>query len=242
MKHNLENKTALITGGGSGIGQAIACRLAELGVVVVLVGRRKEKLEETKQMIAKQGGVSHAVSGDITDINFRRSCIEKTIEITGGLDFLINNAGIALSCPLEETNEEQYDSIMEINAKAPYFLCQDAIEVLRKSDVATIINISSVCGHEGYIYQSAYSASKHALSGFTKSLAKELQSDDIRVHMISSGGVFTDMIKTARPDLKSDGLILPDDIAETVIYFLKLRQTNTVVDEIRLHRAGKEPF
>ena len=95
--------------------------------------------------------------------------------------------------------------------------------------------------HNGYPLQSAYTASKHALLGFSKSIAAELYNQGIRVHVISPGGVYTDMIKTARPDLTGEDMIMPEDIAETVLFLLKNR-TNAVIDEIRLHRAAKEPF
>ena len=89
--------------------------------------------------------------------------------------------------------------------------------------------------------QSVYSASKHALLGFTKSLAAEYFKDNIRVHAISPGGVFTDMVRISRPDLTSDGMILSSDIAD-IVHFLLTHRTNAVIDEILVHRAGKEPF
>ena len=101
--------------------------------------------------------------------------------------------------------------------------------------------MSSVVGYKGYPNQSAYAASKHALCGFSKSLANEVYQDDIRVHIISPGGVFTEMVSIMRPDLKSDGMIMPSDIAEIVAFLINHR-SNAVIDEIRVHRAGKEPF
>ena len=89
--------------------------------------------------------------------------------------------------------------------------------------------------------QSVYTASKHALLGFTKSLAQEVFEDGIRVHAISPGGVYTDMIKISRPDLTGEGMIMPEDIAETVMFLIKNR-TNAVIDEILLHRVNKTPF
>lgn len=242
MNVNLNNKAALITGGGSGIGQAIAVRLAGFGASVVLVGRRVDKLEETKKAVEAAGGRAYIFPGDVTDAAFRRTCIEKTVEVAGRLDILVNNAGMAENITLEETSEDLYDKIQDVNAKAPYFLCQEALPALRQSDMATIINIASVVGHEGYENQSAYVASKHALTGFTKSLAREVSEENIRVHLISPGGVYTDLIKIARPDLSPDGLILPEDIANIVAFYLYFRHTDAVVDEIRVHRSGKTPF
>ena len=148
---------------------------------------------------------------------------------------------MALSCPYEQTTEAQFDDIMATNVRAPYFLCQAALPALRCSDHATIINISSVVGHKGYPLQSAYAASKHALIGMSKSLANEVYTQDIRVHVIAPGAVFTDMVRIARPDLTEEGMILPEDIAEVAAFFIEHR-SNAVVDEIQVHRAGKAPF
>ena len=158
-----------------------------------------------------------------------------------GVDILINNAGLAFSAPVEDTDMQTFDKIMALNFRAPVLITKEALFYLTKSKRASIINIASVVAHNGYPLQSAYSASKHALLGFTKSLAAELFSKGIRVHVISPGGVYTDMIKIARPDLTSEGMIMPEDVAETVLFLLKNR-TNAVIDEISLHRVGKQPF
>ena len=93
----------------------------------------------------------------------------------------------------------------------------------------------------GYPLQSAYSASKHAMLGWTKSLARECYRDNIRVHAVCPGGVYTDMVKLSRPDLTPEGMIMPEDIAEIVMFFLNNR-SNAVIDEICVHRMNKEPF
>ena len=121
-------------------------------------------------------------------------------------------------------------------------MCQRAIPDLKKSDCATIINICSVVAHKGYPRQSAYAASKHALLGISKSMANELFRDNIRVHVISPGGVFTPMVALTRPDLTPEGMIMPQDVAHIVRFYLECRNTNAVIDEIELHRANKEPF
>ena len=101
--------------------------------------------------------------------------------------------------------------------------------------------VRRIVAHSGYPYQSAYTASKHALLGLTKSLANEVYKDGIRVHAISPGGVYTDMVKISRPDLTGEGMISPKEIADIVEFLLKNRG-NAVIDEIIVHRIGKEPF
>ncbi|MBQ2955102.1 MAG: SDR family oxidoreductase [Clostridia bacterium] len=239
MKTDPSGRVALITGAGGGIGRAIAKRLAEDGLKLVLAGRTESKLIETKNLIP--GAEVSLVTGDLTDPAFPKNCIEKAISAFGRLDILINNAGLAQSQPFETITPDEYDRIMNTNVKAPFLLTQAALPHLRTSDYATVINIASVTAHKGYPLQSVYSASKHALIGMSKSLANEVYKDGIRVHVISPGGVFTDMIRITRPDLSEEGMILPEDIAEIAAFFLEHR-TNAVVDEVQVHRVGKEPF
>ena len=130
---------------------------------------------------------------------------------------------------------------MDINVKTPFFLTQKVIPFLKKSDYGTIINIASVVSHAGYPLQSVYTASKHTMLGFTKSLAREYYKENIRVHAICPGGVYTDMVKISRPDLSPEGMIMPEEIAEIVHFFLANRG-NAVIDEILVHRLNKEPF
>ena len=109
------------------------------------------------------------------------------------------------------------------------------------SDHAAIVNISSSLGHKGYAGQSAYAASKHALRGMSKAIANELYTEGIRVHTVCPDGVYTDMLSVARPDLTSEGMIMPDDVAETILFLLQYR-TNAVIDEINIRREGKPPY
>ena len=120
-------------------------------------------------------------------------------------------------------------------------MIQSMLPLLKKSDAATIINIASVVAHSGYPLQSIYTASKHALLGMTKSLAAEYYQENIRVHAISPGGVYTDMVKISRPDLTSEGMIMPEEIAD-IVHFLLVNRGNAVIDEICVHRLNKEPF
>ena len=238
----LSGLTAYLTGAGGGIGRVIAVDLAKAGAKVVIFGGNNEaNANATVKSISEVGGEYEIVLGNLTDDNSLNSMFGTAIAKTGGIDILINNAGIAYSEPMETTPIEVYDKIMNINARVPYILTQMCLPYLKKSKRASIINISSVVAHAGYPLQSAYVASKHALLGFTKSLASEVYRDGIRVHAISPGGVFTDMIKVSRPDLTGEGMIMPEEISDIVTFLLKNRG-NAVIDEIIVHRLGKEPF
>ncbi|MBR5025006.1 MAG: SDR family oxidoreductase [Victivallales bacterium] len=241
MKQDLTGKIAVVTGAGGGIGRATAVRLAQEKMKIVLFGGNNlAKLDETRRLVEQQTECL-AVPGNLTDLQAMDTMFEKMIDTWGGLDVLVNNAGMTLNAPFAETTVEQFDAIMAINVRVPYFLTQKAIPYLKQSQAATVINIASVVAHAGYPGQSAYAASKHALLGFTKSLAAEHYNDNIRVHAIAPGGVYTDMVKIARPDLTPEGMIMPEDIAEIIAFFL-LNRGNAVVDEIIVHRMNKQPF
>jgi len=233
---DLTGKTVLITGAGSGIGRAIAFKLAQEGASIVMVGRDVDKLRETATMTRRPEDML-ILPADIT----MHEGIDSVMRSLERLDILINNAGIALNSSFEQTSEADFDRIMALNVKAPFVLCQRCLSFLRKSDCPTIINLGSVVSYQGYANQAAYAASKHALIGMTKALAREVYAEGIRVHLIAPGGVYTDMIAVARPDLSPEGMIQADEVAEAVA-FLLLHRGNAVIDEIRLHRVGKEPF
>ena len=239
-KIDLNGKRALITGAGSGIGRAMALRLAEDGMKLALVGRDARKLMETAALTGRPLEML-VLPADLT----KDRAIEDIAHIIEGhfkgLDVLINNAGMTLNCPFEETTLEAFDRIMAINVRAPFALTRRLLPFLKRSDCATIINIGSVVSHKGYVHQSAYAASKHALLGMTKALAKEVLPQGIRVHMLSPGGVFTDMVKIARPDLSPEGMIAPEELGEIAAFLIEHRM-NGIIDEIQLHRVGKEPF
>ena len=239
---NWKGKTAIVTGASGGIGSAVCKKLASMQISLVITGRKREVLEQLSSELREMGAEAAACAGDITDSVFCKSLPQMAVEHFGGLDVVINCAGIAQNQRFEEVTEEDFDRIMNLNAKAPYFLCQAALPELRKSPCATIINITSVVAHKGYPFQSAYAASKHALAGFSKSLANEVYKENIRVHLISPGGVYTPMVALARPDLTPDMVSLPEDIADIAAFYLKMRDANAIIDEIQVHRSGKEPF
>ena len=239
---HLHGRTAIVTGAAGGIGEALCRRLAGYKMNLVITGRKAETLKALSDSLRAEGIQVCECVGDLADMAFIDTVFAAAREHFGGVDVLINNAGLVHNCTVEEMSPELFDSIMQVNVRAPYFMCQRALPDLRKSDCATIINICSVVAHKGYPRQSVYAASKHALLGLSKSLANEVYKDNIRVHVISPGSVFTSMIAKVRPDLTPEGMMLPEDIASVVGFYLEMRTSNAVVDEIQLHRVNKEPF
>ena len=242
MKTSLIGKVAVITGAGGGIGRSTAQALANEGVRIALCGGNNIiKLEESAALIKACGVETFVLPGNLTDKDFLANCMEKIAGHFGQIDILINNAGIALNKVFEDTTTDEFDNIFNINVKVPFILCQKVLPYLRESQHASIINISSVVGHKGYVNQAAYAASKHAILGFSKSLANEVYTQNIRVHTICPGGVYTDMVKIARPDLSGEDMITPDEVADIILFLLQSRG-NAVIDEICVHRSGKQPF
>jgi 3-oxoacyl-[acyl-carrier protein] reductase len=237
----LENRVALITGSSRGIGKSIAERLAREGVRIILTASSKERLEKAEREIADSGGTVASIACDLSDRKSVVRLASEAGEVYGGLDILINNAGIGLSKPFEETTDEEWDRCLATNASAPFILCRECFSSLKKSDRAAIVNIGSVVGIKGYAQQAAYCASKHALVGFSKVLAQEVQPYGIRVHCVNPGGVDTDLISSMRPDLDRSGLMKPEEIAE-IVAFLLIHRGNTVIDDLHLRRVSGDPW
>ena len=237
----LNGKRLILTGAGGGIGRAAAEKLARCGMKLVLLGGNdQQKLEATANLVRKYTDCE-ILPGDLSNMEFLQNAASEAAGIFGGVDVLINNAGVTQNTPFEEVTFEEFDRIMTVNNKVPFFLTRALLPHLRRSAAASIINIASVVAHSGYPLQSVYSASKHALLGWSKSLARECYKDNIRVHAISPGGVYTDMVKISRPDLTAEGMIMPEEIADIIHFFLANRG-NAVIDEIIVHRVNKEPF
>lgn len=241
MEESLSGINVLITGASRGIGRAIAVELARHGARLSLVARNAKALEEVGNSVAEAGAEAIGIPVDLTHPDALEAVIAQTVSHLGGIDVLINNAGAALAKTFIETTEEDWELLMNLNSRVPFFLTQKALPYLRKSSVKTIVNISSVVGRKGYPEQSAYGASKHALFGFSKALARELQDEGIRVHVVAPGSTATEMITTVRPDIDAEKLIAPEEIAEAVVFLLTHRG-NGMIDEINIRRATGTPW
>jgi 3-oxoacyl-[acyl-carrier protein] reductase len=241
MAGKLAGKVAIVTGASRGIGRAISVALAQETATIVLAARSIQHLQITAEQVTKAGGKARIVIVELTEEKSIRNLVQVTGEKLGRLDILVNSAGVTHSAELQQTSTDDWDRCISINARAPFILCREALPLLKKSQAAHIINIASVVGVKGYPLQSAYTASKHALRGMTMSLAEELRSSNIRVHVLCPGGVDTDMVDRVRPDIAKDELIKPQEIAELVLY-LVTHKGNAVVDELRIRRATSSPW
>jgi len=241
MNERLAQKVALVTGSSRGIGRAIALALAGGGATVVLTGRDKTALAGTADEIKRAGGRVRLFAADLAAETEILDLVGFVRSECGRLDILVNNAGLTFGGPVGETSTATWDALMAVNARAPYILCRELLPLLRAAERGYIINISSVVGVKGYAQQTAYTASKHALRGLSIALAEELRGTNVRVHVVCPGGVATELVTRVRPDIKTDELIQPGEVAELVLY-LVTHQGNAVMDELHLRRATAAPW
>lgn len=242
MAETDKKMTALVTGASRGIGLAIARELADVGYNLALVARGEDALKQVAAEIEAAHGVRvKRIAADLAQEDSYAKVVTETVKEFGGIDLLVNCAGLAQQGSFTDVEPAEWDKIFAVNAKAPFFICKEALPYLKQSHKPIIINIASVVGFKGYINQSVYSSSKHALTGFTKVLAKEVQPFGIRVHLISPGGVATEMVKKMRPDIKADELLQPEEIAE-IVRFLVTRKGRGTIDQFYLRRYSSLAF
>jgi short-subunit dehydrogenase len=184
-RRNLRDKRAIVTGASSGIGWELALELARHVTRLVLTARRRERLEQLVAEIQRAGGQAHAVPGDVTDASLREQLLQVAQSQWGGLDLLVNNAGIGAIGRFAEASESRLRRVMEVNFFAATELTRAALPLLRAGQRPLIANVSSVLGHRAVPKKSEYCASKFALHGWSDALRAECAPDGIDVLLIS---------------------------------------------------------
>lgn len=238
---DLQGQYALVTGAGRGIGRAIAQALAASGAHVVLAARSEGELKALAATIQGQGGQATPLRMDVAQESSILSTFKQIHQRFGQLDILVNNAGIGLYGPIRDFRTEDLDKMLAVNLRGAFLCCREALRLMESRKRGYLINIASVVGFKAYANQAAYTATKHGLMGLTKALALEAQPHGIRVSVILPGGVETDLVRAARPDLDSSVLMQPEDIAQSVLYLLSLSD-RAAVDEIYIRRRASPPF
>lgn len=222
------NRVAMITGAGQGMGRSIALNFAAQGITPILIGRTESKLQAVAEEVAQLGVTAEVIACDLTDL----PTLESTIAALDyeHLDILVNCAGDWLIKPVDETGDDDLMHILDINLRAPYNLSRLVLPLLRNSENGSIINIGSVAAVYSFGGISAYTAAKTGLRGLTGSLADELKPDLIRVVMLSPSPANTPMRWAATPDFDPKMLVEPETVAELVSVVVNLPKGITVSD------------
>jgi NADP-dependent 3-hydroxy acid dehydrogenase YdfG len=233
MSEPLDDAVALITGASSGIGAATARSLARQGATVVLVARRKDRLDGVVAEIEQAGGRAWAIEADITERDRATAAVTETVERLGRLDILVNNAGMMLLGPIVDADVEEWDRMLQINtigvlnmihAALPHLLNAAEQEPRR---VADLVNVSSLGGRRANSGSGVYNLTKFGLNGLTESLRQEVTKRHVRVGVIEPGAVATELGSHNRPEIQAGmtfyneiETLVADDIADAILYMV----------------------
>lgn len=226
MSSNSQNKIAIVTGGGSGIGLAIATKFVEEKFTTIIVGRDQQKLDAAKQNL---GELCVPFSCDLTDLGSLPKLVEDIIGKYGKIDVLVNNAGINMKKEFTDVTDEDFQRILMTNVTSVFALSREVVKHMLQKGAGSIINISSMASQYGIPKVIAYTASKAAIEGMTKAMAVELSPKGIRVNCIAPGFIATDMSAKALnndPERKQKVMSRtpmgymgdPSDIANAAVY------------------------
>ena len=214
-----QGQTALITGGGSGIGLAIATRLHKIGMKVVLASRRTELLESVVDTLnADEPGRAHAVAMDVRQRDSVFAVLGDLPEAFSDIDVLVNNAGLGVQDRLEDTSEEDWDLVIDTTLKGPFLVTQSVLPVMREKGAGFILNIASQAAKTGYPNAGAYCAAKFGLMGFAKALQEEVREYGIVVHNLLPG-----LVQVPAPDNEAQskpGWLQTSDLADAAEYVI----------------------
>jgi len=224
-RRQIHGRRAIVTGASSGIGAAIARQLVQQGAQAVLTARRSERLDDLVGELSASGGRVFALAGDITEPDHRTALVKFATQKMGGLDILINNAGVGAIGPFLESRPDRLRRIMEVNFFAVAELIREAAPILMAGDQPVIVNICSVLGHRAVPGKSEYCASKFALHGFSDALRAELAKDRIDVVLISpsttSSEFFDQLLEDQGSVVRSQTGMSPEMVARCTILAIR---------------------
>jgi 3-oxoacyl-[acyl-carrier protein] reductase len=212
-------QTALVTGATEGIGRATAFALGKVGVCA----RTESKLRSLVQDLRKEGIQAAGGPADVGDPAQAPRVVEDVVKALGEIDVLVNNAGILIARPFEELTLDDWDATMATNVRSLYLMTRAVLPPMRRRRHGAIVNVASLAGRNGFAGGTAYTASKHAVLGFSRSLMLEVRKDNVRVIAICPGSVDTSMMHD-QPMLKAEPsrILKPEDVAATILHALTL--------------------
>jgi NADP-dependent 3-hydroxy acid dehydrogenase YdfG len=251
---SLDGTAALVTGASSGIGEATAVRLAELGAQVALVARRADRLEALAARIADAGGRAVVLGADVTGQEEATATVERAAAELGRLDIVINNAGVMLLGPVVDAPVEEWQRMVDVNVLGLLWVAHAALPHLLRAAgedggrrVADLVNISSVAGRRAVNGSGVYNATKHAVGAFSESLRQEVTRRHVRVSLVEPGAVATELAGHNRPEVlegireRFSGMerMESDDIADAIAYVVT-RPRRVAVNEVLIRPTEQE--
>ncbi len=236
----LSGQVAVVTGAARGIGEAVSCRLASLGMHVWLLARDKQRLQAVRSAIRSTGGEAEVYPMDLRDEGAIAAFGDQLQNAGGRCDVLVNNAAVGrFGSPLHEMSPEAWDETLSTNLRAPFLLIRALAPLMIRRGDGHIINVSSLAGHNPVANGAAYSASKWGLNGLTYSVAEELRPHGVRVSVVAPGSVHTDFGGgTAADDDKARRKIQPDDVAN-IVEMLVRQAPQSFVSEVLIRPTQK---
>lgn len=240
----MQGRAALVTGGSSGIGFAIARALGEDGYAITLSARRPEKLEAAARDLSEAGIEVNAVAANMAKEEDIQALASAHRERFGRLDVLVNNAGLGIGASIEEAQTKYLDMQFDVNLRGVYLMLRESIGMLKEAGAehgkALVVNTASIAGKYGQPWLSAYSATKHAVVGLSQAAHGELSESGVQVTALCPGFVETPMTDWVKGQVPPEKMIRPEDIAEAVRFLLRTSPA-CFVPEIQFIRAGDVP-
>ncbi len=228
---NLKNKIVLVTGGGQGLGKAITEVLSNEHAIVIAADIKEDTVKELAKQLFREGKKVHAKVLNVTDSDSCKRIVEEIVHEFGQLDILINNAGIDVTKPLTGISLEEFDRVIQVNLRAPFFLSKLVFPIMASIGGGNIVNITSTAAKRTWPNASAYHASKWGLLGLSHALHTEGRQHNIAVTAIIAGGMSTPFILERFPETPLDVLQDPRNVAEVVKYIL-MQPQETVIPEV----------
>jgi 3-oxoacyl-[acyl-carrier protein] reductase len=218
----IQDSVALVTGAGRGIGRAIALSLANEGAEVVLTSRTLAELESVKKEIVSKGGKASTIQADLCDDAQVQALFTEIGSRYQRLDILVNNAGIGIFAPVRSLAVKDFDQMWNLNMRAVMLVTQCALSTMEKQKSGAIVNVASLAGRNAFVGGAGYAATKWALIGFSRSLMLEVREQNIRVITICPGSVDTSFSSSPKEPSRSEKILHPQDVADTVLAALML--------------------
>src|SRR3954471_20142668 len=243
---DLQGRTVAITGASSGIGEATALACAEAGAAVALAARRADRIEALAKRIEDDGGRAVALPTDVADERQARAFVEHAYEQLGGLDVLVNNAGVMLLGPIPGADTEEWRRMIDANVYGVLYCTHAALPVMLQNGSGHIVNVSSVAGRFARAGSGVYNLTKWGVNAFSEALRQEVTAQGIRITVIEPGAVATELPGHNRPEVQQvmqqafEGVepLEADDIARAIVYALASPQ-NVSVNEILIRPTGQ---